>query len=121
MKKLENYDEKVTEDPPRTGGGNGGTGGVSALSDIRLKSDIQPLMNRGYLNPVSYIKDGKRDIGFIAQEVRALYPELVYEGTDENKYLSLNYAQITAVLQAQIIELQKEINNLNLKLNNYGI
>ena len=96
-------------------------GGVTALSDVRLKSDIQPLMNRGYLNPVSYIKDGKRDIGFIAQEVRNLYPELVYEGTDENKYLSLNYAQITAVLEAQIIELQKEINNLNLKLNNYGI
>lgn len=23
MKKLENYDEKVTEDPPRTGGGTG--------------------------------------------------------------------------------------------------
>lgn len=53
------------------------TGEVTAYSDIRLKTDIQPLENRGYIKPVTYKKDGKDSIGFIAQEVRELYPELV--------------------------------------------
>ena len=87
-------------------------GEVTAYSDKRLKSNIQPLANRGYITPVSYTKDGKQSIGFIAQEVQELYPELVIEGTDDNKYLSLNYAQYTAVLQAQIIELNKRIEQL---------
>ena len=53
------------------------TGEVTAYSDIRLKTDIQPLENRGYIKPVTYKKDGKDSIGFIAQEVRELYPEPV--------------------------------------------
>lgn len=84
------------------------TGEVTAYSDIRLKTDIQPLENRGYIKPVTYKKDGKDSIGFIAQEVRELYPELVIE----DKYLSVNYAQYVAVLQAQIIDLKKEIDEL---------
>lgn len=85
------------------------TGEVTAYSDIRLKTDIQPLENRGYIKPVTYKKDGKDSIGFIAQEVRELYPELVIEDNTEDKYLSVNYAQYVAVLQAQIIDLKKEI------------
>lgn len=88
------------------------TGEVTAYSDIRLKTDIQPLKNRGYIKPVTYKKDGKDSIGFIAQEVRELYPELVIEDNTEDKYLSVNYAQYVAVLQAQIIDLKKEIDEL---------
>lgn len=88
------------------------TGEVTAYSDIRLKTDIQPLKNRGYIKPVTYKKDGKDCIGFIAQEVRELYPELVIEDNTEDKYLSVNYAQYVAVLQAQIIDLRKEIDEL---------
>ena len=88
------------------------TGEVTAYSDIRLKTDIQPLENRGYIKPVTYKKDGKDSIGFIAQEVRELYPELVIEDNTEDKYLSVNYAQYVAVLQAQIIDLKKEIDEL---------
>lgn len=87
-------------------------GDVTAYSDIRLKTDIQPLKNRGYIKPVTYKKDGKDSIGFIAQEVRELYPELVIEDNTEDKYLSVNYAQYVAVLQAQIIDLKKEIDEL---------
>lgn len=83
------------------------TGEITAYSDIRLKTDIQPLENRGYIKPVTYKKDGKDCIGFIAQEVRELYPELVIEDNTEDKYLSVNYAQYVAVLQAQIIDLKK--------------
>ena len=88
------------------------TGEITAYSDIRLKTDIQPLENRGYIKPVTYKKDGKDSIGFIAQEVRELYPELVIEDNTEDKYLSVNYAQYVAVLQAQIIDLKKEIDEL---------
>lgn len=87
-------------------------GEITAYSDIRLKTDIQPLENRGYIKPVTYKKDGKDCIGFIAQEVRELYPELVIEDNTEDKYLSVNYAQYVAVLQAQIIDLKKEIDEL---------
>lgn len=88
------------------------TGEVTAYSDIRLKTDIQPLENRGYIKPVTYKKDGKDSIGFMAQEVRELYPELVIEDNTEDKYLSVNYAQYVAVLQAQIIELNNRVKQL---------
>lgn len=88
------------------------TGEVTAYSDIRLKTSIQPLENRGYIKPVTYKKDGKDSIGFIAQEVRELYPELVIEDNTEDKYLSVNYAQYVAVLQAQIIELNNRVKQL---------
>ena len=88
------------------------TGEITAYSDIRLKTDIQPLENRGYIKPVTYKKDGKDCIGFIAQEVRELYPELVIEDNTEDKYLSVNYAQYVAVLQAQIIELNNRVKQL---------
>lgn len=92
-------------------------GEVTAHSDKRLKSDIKPLEVRGELNPVTYVKDGKESIGFIADEVKEVYPELVItdESTDE-KYLSLNYAQLTAVLYAEIKELKKEIAELKKKI-----
>lgn len=94
------------------------SGEITAYSDIRLKSSIKPLRNRGFITPVSYIKDGKESIGFIAQDMIELYPELVSKGSTKEHYLSVNYAQYTAVLQAQIIELHKEIDDLKRKFIN---
>ena len=91
-------------------------GEVTAQSDRRLKSNIQPLKVRGELNPVTFEKDGKQSIGFIAQEVRELYPELVKEDNTEEHYLSINYAQLTAVLYAEIQELKKKITELENKI-----
>ncbi len=85
---------------------------ITAYSDIRLKKNIHTLEDRGYITPITYEKDGKKSIGFIAQEVRELYPELVIEDNTEDKYLSVNYAQYVAVLQAQIIDLKREIDEL---------
>ena len=93
-------------------------GEVAVYSDARLKSSIKPLRNRGFITPVSYIKDGKESIGFIAQDMIELYPELVSKGSSKEHYLSVNYAQYTAVLQAQIIELHKEIDDLKRKFIN---
>lgn len=94
------------------------SGEITAYSDARLKSCIKPLQNRGFITPVSYIKDGKESIGFIAQDMIELYPELVSKGSSKEHYLSVNYAQYTAVLQAQIIELHKEIDDLKRKFIN---
>ena len=90
------------------------TGEVTAYSDRRLKTDIQSLNNRGLLNPVVYTKDNKKQIGFIAQEVQEVYPELITE--DANGYLSLNYQQLTAVLSSQINDLYLLIDELKLEI-----
>jgi hypothetical protein len=47
---------------------------------------------------------GGRQIGVIAQEIQAVYPELVMEGG--NGYLSVNYPKLTAVLLQSVKELK---------------
>jgi hypothetical protein len=91
-------------------------------SDIRLKNDIQPLDNtlekimklRGvtfkYNNDVS----GKKQIGFIAQELEEIFPELVTTGEDGFKGVS--YSNVTAVLLEGIKQQQKQIEDLNSRL-----
>jgi len=85
-------------------------GDVTAYSDARVKSDIEELSPRGELRPVSYIKDGRQGIGFIAQEVREVYPELVRE--DEDGMLSLNYNGLVAVLYAEVQELRQALKEI---------
>ena len=85
-------------------------GEVTAYSDIRLKSNIKPLDYKGRLAPKWFIKDNKPSIGFIAQEVQTLYPELVKVNTSTiENYLSLNYGAITAVLSAQVNKVEDEV------------
>lgn len=85
-------------------------GEVTAYSDIRLKSNIKPLDYKGRLAPKQFIKDNKPCIGFIAQEVQTLYPELVKVNTSTiENYLSLNYGAITAVLSAQVNKVEDEV------------
>jgi hypothetical protein len=52
----------------------------------------------------------KNQIGVIAQEVEAIYPEFVH--TDEKGIKSVNYAQMTAVLIEAVKELNMEIETL---------
>lgn len=102
------------------------TGSLTASSDIRFKKDIVPITNalasilklRGVSynwNTKAFNEKGFQDtpqIGFIAQEVELLYPELVL--TDSEGYKSVDYSKITVVLlqalkeQQAIIEKQKE-------------
>lgn len=80
------------------------------------KSNIHTLNYRGRLIPRHYVKDSKQSIGFIAQEVQALYPELVL-GQDKNRpYLSLNYNGCTAVLSAQLNHVEDEVTTLKNKV-----
>lgn len=85
------------------------SGEVTAYSDARLKSNIHTLDYRGRLIPRHYVKDGKQSIGFIAQEVQILYPETVLMSDDKEHYLSLNYNALTAVLAAQLNDVDDEV------------
>lgn len=78
------------------------TGGWTHTSDRRLKTEIQRL-NRGLasileLKPVSYqySLDPKhtQQIGFIAQDVEKIFPEVVVDGSDG--YKSMIYANLVA-------------------------
>lgn len=93
-------------------------GSLAQTSDRRKKSNIKPLTPRGELNPVTFIKDGKPDLGFVAQEVKELYPELVAGEETENTFLKLNYSQITAVLAAELKELRAEVKQLKQLIQN---
>jgi len=117
---------KVGDDPTN---GNGATltlGGVwTDASDISKKYDIEDI-NYGLtdvmkLHPVTYKLKGlnNQDIGFIAQEVREILPEIVY---GEEGQMTMSYGQVTSVLvkaiqeqQQMIEELQQEIEILKNK------
>lgn len=94
------------------------SGTITNGSDRRQKSNIQPLTSRGELNPVTFIKNGKPDLGFIAQEVKELYPELVAGEETEDTFLTLNYSQLTAVLYAELKELRAEVKHLKQLIQN---
>lgn len=87
-------------------------------SDRRLKTNIKDLTNRGYLQPKKYIKNGHEELGFIAQDVQEIYPEIVYINEESpEKYLGLDYDGIIPILAAQILDLKKEIETLKLQVN----
>ena len=100
-----------------------GTSWVNA-SDSRLKRDIQPMTNYGLstvmqLKPVTYFykadKTNHPEVGFIAQEVQKIVPEVV-SGTEgdieKGETLGLSYGNLVPVLTKAIQEQQSEISSL---------
>jgi len=51
------------------------------------------------------------DIGVKAQEVQAMYPELVHER--DNGYLAVDYIKLTAVLLQAVKELNAKVDKLS--------
>jgi hypothetical protein len=90
------------------------SGNITAFSDERLKSDIQTFSNAlatiQALRGVSYIKDGKAQIGVIAQEVQKVLPQVVQD--NDNSYLSVAYGNMVGVLIEAVKELKVEIEEL---------
>ena len=98
------------------------TGVVTANSDIRLKSNIRPIENAldvvCSLQGKLYTKEQVDDqIGFIAQEVEEILPSVVHTDASEEKYKSINYASMVALLTEAIKQQQKQIDELKEKLN----
>ncbi|NCB96562.1 MAG: hypothetical protein EOM35_08970, partial [Negativicutes bacterium] len=104
------------------------TGEITAYSasDVRLKSDIQPLSNSlcliEQMNPVSYTwndmakslnpyKGDGRDFGLIAQELECVMPELVHT-IYGGQYKSIDYIKIIPHLIVAIKQLKMEVDHL---------
>ena len=92
---------------------------VTITSDARTKKDVNTIDNAldkvNNLRGVEFtrIKDEKRSIGVIAQELETILPELV--STDDEGMKSVNYAQITGVLIEAVKELSKQVEELKRK------
>ena len=105
------------------------TGDVTSFSDMRYKTNIQPLQH--CLDRVQNISGvtynfkadveqdqeaAKRHIGFLAQEVEEQFPELVL--TDSQGTKSVAYGNTVAVLLECIKELSSHVASINQRLNN---
>ena len=98
---------------------NGNIKAVAFLysSDYNLKKNIQPLSNQLEkilnLQGVSFDwkANDKNDVGFIAQEVEKVFPEVVYTNK-ETGLKSIDYAKLTVFLVEAIKEQQIEIEKL---------
>ncbi len=98
-----------------------GSVGISCTSDFRFKQNITPLpsalKNVMQLQGVNYFWKtnefpekqftNTKQIGFIAQDLEKIYPEMVF--TDEKGYKSVDYSRLTPVL----VEAIKELNSKN--------
>ena len=87
-------------------------------SDMRLKENVKPISSAlkkvEALEGISFdwIDSGETSLGFIAQDVEKVLPELVKSSNDEEAMKSVAYGNITALLVEAIKEQQKEIINL---------
>jgi hypothetical protein len=96
-------------------------GSYNTTSDKRLKKDIE-YMDKDILDRVMKLKpttyrllhadpSDHKTTGFIAQEVKEVFPELVYQET-EDSYLSLHYPDFGVIAIKAIQEQQEEIEDL---------
>jgi HSP90 family molecular chaperone len=95
--------------------------GVALTSDARLKRNVTTtaygLATVMQLHPVQYEKKAsmestdynRKEIGFIAQEVRKVLPTLVTEGKDASKTLAVSYTEIIPVLVKAMQEQEAKI------------
>jgi hypothetical protein len=99
---------------------------IAGSSDARFKTNISPITNslqkvlalRGvHFNwnttafPERMFSD-KKTIGFIAQEVEKVVPEIVQTENTPEQYKSVHYDKVVALLVEAIKEQQKQINQL---------
>jgi hypothetical protein len=96
----------------------GNAAGITTVSDLRLKRDIEPLVSSleklNQLQGVSYKYNGDHatKIGFIAQDVEKVIPDIVRSDMSEAKLLGLRYKGLIAPLIDAITELDSLITEL---------
>ena len=109
-----------------TSGNFTATANVTAYSDERLKKDWSSV-GSDFIERLAQVKSGtytridsgERQAGASAQDMQKLLPEVVIEGQDDEKTLSLAYGNAALVaaieLAKQVVELKKEIELLKAK------
>jgi hypothetical protein len=107
---------------------------IAGTSDIRFKTNIRPVINalekvkalRGVYfnwNQIAFPEKefGAQDeLGFIAQEVEKIIPEIVSKDKTSEEYRSVKYDKLVALLVEAIKEQQKQIDSLTIKVNKYS-
>lgn len=107
------------------GGGTVGASSYHTTSDIRYKKDIENIDNslekinnlQGVYfnwNSDSGYNNNSRNIGFIAQDVEKIIPEVVL--TDNSGYKSIEYGNLSALLLEGIKQQQQEIDDLKSRI-----
>ena len=96
------------------------TDNTAAISDARLKTNVIDITNGleliEQLRPVRFTWNGEyntgnaNSLGFLAQEVEEVFPELVI--TDTAGYKNLDYSKLTAVLATAVQELDINLNTI---------
>jgi hypothetical protein len=94
-------------------------GNVTAYSDARLKTDLQPIPDAldkvmsltGYT--YTRIDSGERHTGVVAQDVQKVLPEAVNDG---GEYMSVAYGNMVGLLIEAIKELKAEVEDLKTRL-----
>ena len=104
---------------------------IAGTSDVRFKTNIRPVINaldkvkalRGvYFNwnqnafPEKEFGAGD-ELGFIAQEVEQIVPEIVSKDKTKEAYRSVKYDKLVALLVEAIKEQQKQIDSLTMNIN----
>ena len=92
---------------------------ITAVSDVRLKTQILKIesvtekLNKIYAYSYVMRKDPtqKKKIGFIAQELEEIFPELV-EKSAPNGYLNVNYMGMVPILLQGLKESESRIHTL---------
>ena len=100
----------------------GSTGGFFDLSDKRLKTLITDnYQSKGIesVTPKLYLKNGKEELGYYAQDLQDILPSAVNEGVDG--FLSLSYSQVhtakIAIIEDEVTILKRRVAELEAKLN----
>ena len=99
------------------------TGNITAYSDRRVKENITPIDNAlekvNQLEGVYYNRtddpDKKREIGFIAQDVNEVTPELVTYAEDVDQY-GVKYQNTTALLVEAVKQLTQQVKDLKTEI-----
>ena len=119
------------------------SGDVTAYaSDIRLKENIRPITNaidrikkingvfydwKDNVSELGFTPISKSDVGVLAQEVQAVFPEIVKPAPFDQEngvsksgenYLTVKYEKLTALLIVAVKEQQIKIDNLTIEVEN---
>jgi hypothetical protein len=99
------------------------TGTLTDISDMRLKKDITPLIDKGsmlerimgvdtYTYRMKDDADGQVEYGVMAQEIEKIFPEIVMTANDEMRTKSVNYIGLIAPMIEATKELKADNDNL---------
>ena len=104
---------------------NASTGALTAVShvsssDERLKQDIETITDAltkvETMRGVTYLRNGVREVGVVAQEVERVVPEVVHTADGEYGYKSVSYGNMVGLLIEAVKELSAEVKALKAQI-----